>query len=302
MHKRSNDSRISEPEDLDQEYDLTGDRLQEIHYYTVQTTVAMHSNNGILKRTDHYREQLIVEPGVLSAGEPDRFTCNKFTVRQGDGPEVSIPSLEGLSYTVDKTLLDKNGIGEKGQLYGVPEEMFEGLVDSTGKKLPFEIGYQVYSVFFYYHAYSDYAEPTREGKGVQHLNKIGDDIILDGSYAESPIPGKLAKKNSIWKNGEIVLEFKGLGNVDGRRCAIIGIDSGVCRWNMPMTYMPIMNLKTTGVSNYQGDLYLDLNSKWVRKISLILSEATKTTMWGIPVDKSMPRTELTIRSVSEGFA
>ena len=66
-----------------------------------------------------------------------------------------------------------------------------------------------------------------------------------------------------------------------------------------MTYMPIMNLKTTGVSNYHGDIYLDLNSYWVRKVDMVLSEITSTTMWGIPVDKSIPRTRLTIRAIGK---
>ena len=66
-----------------------------------------------------------------------------------------------------------------------------------------------------------------------------------------------------------------------------------------MTYMPIMNLKTTGVSNYHGDIYLDLNSYWVRKVEMVLSEITNTTMWGIPVDKSIPRTRLTIREIGK---
>ena len=64
-----------------------------------------------------------------------------------------------------------------------------------------------------------------------------------------------------------------------------------------MTYMPVMNLKTIGVANYQADIYLDLESKWVRKLEMILSEITVTSMWGIPVDKSIPRTLLTIRAI-----
>lgn len=65
-----------------------------------------------------------------------------------------------------------------------------------------------------------------------------------------------------------------------------------------MTYMPIMNLKTTGVSNYQADIYLDLESKWVRKLDMMLFEKTRTTMWGIPVEKSIPVTKLSIRALT----
>ena len=66
-----------------------------------------------------------------------------------------------------------------------------------------------------------------------------------------------------------------------------------------MTYMPIMNLKTVGVSNYQADIYLDLESKWVRKLDMVLFEITTTSMWGIPVEKSIPVTKLTIRVMAE---
>ena len=66
-----------------------------------------------------------------------------------------------------------------------------------------------------------------------------------------------------------------------------------------MTYMPVMRLKTVGVSNYQADIYLDLESKWVRKLDMVLFETTTTTMWGIPVEKSIPVTNLTIRAVNK---
>ena len=66
-----------------------------------------------------------------------------------------------------------------------------------------------------------------------------------------------------------------------------------------MTYMPIMKLKTVGVSNYQADIYLDLESKWVRKLEMVLFEKTTTTMWGIPVEKSIPVTKLTISAMNK---
>jgi hypothetical protein len=290
---------ITGKEVLLQEYFLVGERSKQTHYYQVQSELATHSSKGFLKSTDVYREHLMVEPGNRSAGKADRFTCKKFSVKRGDAPEVTIPSLEGFSYDVNKDLLDANGIDENGELYSVPEETFEGLEDDSGAKLPFEVGYQVYSAFYYYHSYTDYAEPTSQGNGIQDLKRIGDRVILDGSFAESPLPGKLAKDSSFWKNGEISLVFNGLSIVDGKPCAVLGLDSGVCHWSMPMTYMPIMNLKTVGVSNYQADIYLDLESKWVRKLDMVLYEITTTTMWGIPVEKSVPRTTLTIRAMSK---
>ena len=293
------DSELAKTDFLTLEFDLVGQRVLESHYYLVQSELRTYSTKGSLKSTDLYHEYLQVEPGDRTAGEADRFTCKKFTVKRGDDAEVNIPSLEGFSYDVNKDLLDENGIDANGELYSVPEDIFEDMEDSTGATLPFEIGYQVYSAFYYYHSYTDYAEPPPKGQGVQNLKRIGDRVIVDGSFAETPIPGKLAKDSAVWKNGEITLEFKGLRSIDDQPCAILGFDSGVCTWSMPMTYMPIMNLKTTGVPNYQGDIYLDLNTFWVRKLEMILSETTRTTMWGIPVENSMPRTHLSIRILSK---
>jgi hypothetical protein len=290
---------ISDKEVLNQEYDLVGERSMETHYYIVQSELAIHSSKGILKSTDIYREYLQVEPGKRSDGEADRFTCKKFSVKRGDASEVSIPSLDGFSYDVNKDLLDANGIDKNGELYSVPEETFEGLEDSSGAQLPFEVGYQVYSAFYYYHSYTDYAEANPRGIGIQDLRRIGDKVIVEGSYTESPLPGKLAKDSAFWKNGKITLGFNGLSSVDENPCAVLGLDSGVCHWSMPMTYMPIMNLKTTGVSNYQADIYLDLESKLVRKLDMVLFEKTRTTMWGIPVENSIPVTNLSIRAVNK---
>ncbi|MFC2037783.1 hypothetical protein ACFLYD_07455 [Chloroflexota bacterium] len=281
-----------------QEYDLVGERSMATQCYLVQTEVATHSSKGVLKSTDIYRERLICELGDRSTGEADTFTCARFSLQRGDDPEVTIPSLKGFSYQVNKSLLDKAGIDEQGQLYGIPEAQFEGLIDSTGEQLPFEVGYQVYSAFFYYHGYTDYAEPTPEGRGVQDLTRIGDKIVHDAAFEEIAIPGSLAGKGSFWKNGEVTLEFKDLGEVDGNACAILGLDWGECTWAMPMTIMPLMRLKTVGVSTCRGDIYLDLESKWVRKLAMTLSENTVTRMWGVPVDRSKPVTSLTIRAMS----
>lgn len=280
-------------------YDLVGERSRETQHFALESRLTIRSTSGKLKTLDTFRQFLLVTPGDHSDGEADRLTCSRFSIQRGDDPEVGIPSLEGFSYEVNSELLDENGIDDQGRLYGIPEELFEGLTDSTGEKLPFEIGYQVYSVFFYYHGYTDYAVPTPQGKGVQDLERVGDKIVHDAALAESPIPGKLAKKGSVWKNGEVTLEFKGLETIEQRPCAVLSFDSGTCSWSMPMNYMPVMNLKTTGVSNYRGDIHLDLESKLVKKVEMILSEKTATTMWGIPVNKSVPTTNLTIKAISQ---
>lgn len=284
---------------LDRTFDLVGERSNQTQYYVVRSELATHSNKGVLKTTDVYREHLMVEPGDPSDGTNDRFTCTAFTVQRGDGPEQAIPSLAGFSYEVDKAVLDANGVDVQGRLYSVPEDAFDDLVDASGTALPFDVGYQVYSAFFYFHTYTEYAEPPASGAGIQDLHEVGDRVTGGKSYAEAPLPGKLAKEGSFWKYGEIMLSFEGLSTVAGRPCAVVGFNSGVCRWSMPMAYMPAMRLKTVGVSNYQGTFHLDLSSKWVRSLDLTLFENTSTTMWRIPVDKSIPVTTLAIRALDE---
>lgn len=290
---------VSPPGSLGRTYDLVGDRSMQTQHYIIRSELATHSSKGVLKSRDVYRERLTVQPGNRAGGEADRFTCTAFTVQRGAGSEVAIPSLEGFSYEVNKDLLDANGIDGKGRLYSVPEDAFDDLMDASGTALPFDVRYQVYSAFFYFHSYTDYAEPTATGHGIQDLQKLGDRVSVERSYAEAPLPGKLAKADSFWKYGEITLAFEGLSTVAGSACAVLGLNSGVCHWSMPMNYMPVMRLKTVGVSNYRGTIHLDLASKWVRSLDLTLFEITSTTMWGIPVDKSIPFTTLAIRTVDE---
>jgi hypothetical protein len=66
-----------------------------------------------------------------------------------------------------------------------------------------------------------------------------------------------------------------------------------------MRYLPVMNFKTVGISNYRADIYLDLESRWVRKLEMILSEITNTSIWGIPADKSVSVSTLRIRAMSK---
>ena len=221
----SNKKDAEELDILRKEYDLGGARSAETHYYLVQTEVLIRKPNGKRKSIDTFSLHLIVEPGNQSSGEADKFTCTRFTVQSEDGPEVTIPSLAGWSYEVNKQLLDDRALDNHGQLYAIPEEKFKVLIDSTGKKLSFDAAYQVYSAFVYYHSFVAYAEPI-EGKGIQDLKKIGDKIVLEHSFSEDPIPGELAAKGSVYKTGEETMEFKGLSVVDDVPCAMLGFDWG----------------------------------------------------------------------------
>lgn len=283
---------------LGQDYDLVGKRSTETHYYLVQTEVLIRKPNGKRKSIDTFSLHLIVEPGNQSSGEADKFTCTRFTAQSEDGPEVTIPSLAGWSYEVNKQLLDDRALDEHGQLYAIPEEKFKVLIDSTGKKLSFDAAYQVYSAFVYYHSYVAYAEPI-EGKGIQDLKKIGDKIVLEHSFSEDPIPGELAAKGSVYKTGEETMEFKGLSVVDDVPCAMLGVDWGECYLTMYIKPMPLMKVKIAGGSHCQFDIYLDLKSYWVKQLTMTLSEMTQVSIFGLPISKTVPLTHMLIKAVSK---
>ena len=150
---------------------------------------------------------------------------------------------------------------------------FKVLIDSTGKKISFDADYQVYSAFVYYHSYVVYAEPI-EGKGIKDLKKIGDKIVLEHSFSEYPIPGELAAKGFVKKTGEETMQFKGLSVVDDVPCAMLGFDQGECYLTMYIKPLPLMKVKIAGGSHFQGDIYLDLKSYWVKQLTMTLSEMT----------------------------
>jgi len=239
-------------------------------------------------------------PGDRSAGEDDKYTCTRFSLKRDGEPEVTIPALKGWSYDFNRRSLNKVYLDKQGQLFGIPNAKFEGLTDNTGTTLPSEVGYQVYSAFLYYHSYcTGLVEPVEQGKGIQDLKRIGDKVILESSGIETPIPGGMGEEGSIFKHGDETLEFKGLSVIDNAACAIIGFDSREGSFTMIMKPMPNMEVKTVGRSHYRGDIYLDLESKWVNKVTKILVDITKTTMDDKKIASAVIETSLTIRTVGK---
>lgn len=283
-------------EALLQEYDLGGERSEEPQYYIAQHGVVAHASDGKPKRVDNYKLHLMVEPGNRAAGEADKHTCVRFSVQMNGGPEVTIPSLAGWAYDFSMEMFTDEGVDAQGLMWGIPHGRFEGLDDSASKKVSIEAQYQIYSAFTYFHSYCN---GLGEG-GVQDLRKIGDKIVTDDSASESPINlGAAFLDGSIFKHGLSTLEFKGLSIVDGASCAVVSFDERGGGYLMLMKPMPLLRVKTVGGTYYGGDLYIDLASLWVRKATVTVTDITRTTMYGIPVDISVLVTTLTIRSVSK---
>ena len=92
---------------LTQEYDLVGERSLETQYYLMERDIRVIAEDGTPKGGEKYRLRLMIEPGDRSLGEADRYTCRGLTMQKGDGPEVTIPTLEGWSFDFERGSLDE---------------------------------------------------------------------------------------------------------------------------------------------------------------------------------------------------
>lgn len=112
--------------------------------------------------------------------------------------------------------------------------------------------------------------------------------MTDDSAIESPINlGATFLDGSIFKHGVSTLEFKGLSIVDGATCALVRFDERGGGYVMRMQPMPLLREKTVGGTYYSGDLEIDLESCWVKKATVSVTDITTTTIdWvladGIP--------------------
>ena len=191
-----------------------------------------------------------------------------------------MPAMAGWSY------LFKNvsaGLDEKGQVFGVDHAQFEKLVDANGQALPGDKAYFVYNCFIDFHAFCDvFAAPMAGGKGIQDLKSLGQKVVHASAFTEAPVNlGSAIEKGSTFKNGEATLELKGLSLVDGAACALLGFDSGQSSFQMVMKPTPNMEVRSVGASHYQGDIHVDLATKWVRQAvmdELVVTESAVPTL------------------------
>ena len=297
----SNEKDVKKLDILKKEYNLFGTRSKESQFYLVGHEVVTHTSNGKPKTIDTYKMRLKCEPGDRAAGEiADKYTCLNFSVKRKDTPEVSIPSLAGWSYEFSKQLLDEEGLDSNGQMMGIPHHKFDKLIDSTGAKLPIELPYQIYSAFTYFHTCCNMLiEPSQLGTNIEDLKKVGDKSISEIS-PELPIDlGTNILKGSTYKTGKTVLEFKGLGIVDDAVCAIIRYEETGGSWTAYIQAAPLMKVKTVGGTQIRAEIFMDLASLWMKKATYRVTDITKTTLYGIPVQISVPITTHTIKSVQE---
>lgn len=282
---------------LKQEFNLAGERSQETQFYVLKSELINYALDGKRLSKDIYKLFLKWVPTEVAEKEGDEYSCIKFIVQFGDGKEVTIPALANWSY------LYREGIDEKSQVFGIDHSKFENLKDSNSNPIATDKAYHVYNAFIDFHGFCNvFAERTAGGNGIQDLKKIGQKIVHAAAFSEPPVHlGKNILEGSFFKNGEITLEFKGLSVANDRDCALIGFDSGESSFKMIVKPMPDFVVVAVGSSHYKGDIYKDLASNWVQKVTFNEIVVTEATM-PMPPNKvnSVVERNLIIRNVTEG--
>lgn len=258
---------------LRQPFDLGGVRSPGTQYFDMVSTFVSFGLDGKRSGAETFRMQLKCVPRSKTGQAVYQYTCRRFVYVKADGTEVTVPALEGWSYTF------KADYDETGRVFGIDHSRFERLADSNGDPLAPDKSYLIYNTFIDFHAFCDtFAAPVAKGNGIQHLTRIGQKVIHAAALSTPPVNlGSNVKEGSYYRNGEITLAFKGLSIVDDAPCAVVEFDSGEGSFKMLMEPVPGMEVETVGASHYFGDIYLDLASKWTRKVDmreLIISETS----------------------------
>jgi hypothetical protein len=248
---------------LERKYNLIREHSIDTQYFIMESRLTRFNPNGTRMEPDIYRLYLRCIPGRPGA---DEYTCLKFTVKSGQSPEVSVPSLANWKYTFTRRSDEKD---EKEQLFGIDHSRFEKLKDENGNSIFIDKSYHIYNAFIDFHSMNVFADKSPKGKGVQDLSRIGDTVVHYASWSEPPVNlGSQVEKGSVFKNGKITLAFKGLSLVNGKSCAVIEYDSGESSFTMLMKPTPDIGIKTTGTSHYWGDIFKALETGWIQKATL----------------------------------
>lgn len=253
--------------ELRRPFDLGGDWSPGVQYFQEETQYVHIGFDGKRTGTETYILKLKCLPAAVSGKDGDEYTCASFAYRVNDGELLTIPALGGWSYVFNVSSETK---AAEGPLFGIPHSRFEGLTNSRGTRLPPAVAYSVYNCFIDFHSFHDvFARPADGGKSVRDIKSVGQKIIHYSAFSEPPINlGAGFKEGSVFRNGEVTLEFKGLSLVDGAACALVGYDSGESTLKMIMAVGPDKDMMINGGSQYKGDLYIDLASRWLRKATM----------------------------------
>lgn len=284
---------------------LTGVPAPGTHYYRQTTDFITIEPDGRRHRPDVY--DVWIEYTVLPDGEA-QLTCRRFDLRPGDSTAVSIPALQDWSY---RPRLTGTGLDERGRIFGIDQGKFAGLTDARGVALSQGAGYCVFNSFVDFHSFVDVFARRTDGGGIQDLERVGQRIVHAASRREAPISlNDFAAPGSTFRLGEVTLELEGVLDGDGRRCALIGYDSGDCSLAMTLQPAPQVTLAVNGSSHFFGDLYIDLATQTVWRADLaefvvqetsgaVLPQAIRAVIERKLVLRDLPREEFA-RGVGAG--
>lgn len=258
-------------------FNLAGELKPEVRYYIQETQFIHFGFDGKRTGAETYTVKMRVVPAELSGKGGDEYTVREFSVKLGSGATETIPALAGWSYVFKAS---PTGRDAAGQVLGIPHDNFENLVTSGRTKITPTGSYPIYNSFIDFHTFNDvFARPPVGGGGIQDLKMIGQTIRHASAFSEPPVNlGKGIKESSVFRNGDIRLVFKGVSLVDGAACAIIGYDSGESTLKMIVPISAEKDIVTEGGSEYAGDIYIDLATRWVRKVILDEHVVTETQL------------------------
>lgn len=261
-------------QDLEGPLDFSIDRKAETLYFRMQTEFVHMGFNGKRTGAETYCLTLRCIPAAVAGKKLDQCTCGGFAVQLDSEDVVTIPALGQWGYEFDPM----SGADGKGLVFGIPHERFDGLSDSKGNEFSPDIRYAIYNNFVDFHALNDVFSRPLYGRGIEQLKHFGDRIVHPGAFVEAPVNlGDAVKHGSVYRNGEVTLMLKGISIADGAACAIVEYDSGESTLKMLMATANGPDVLIEGGSEYKGDIYIDLETGWVRKVTLDEFVETETT-------------------------
>jgi len=246
-------------------FDFSIDRRPETLHHYMETEFVHMGFDGKRIGTETYGVTLRGVPASMAGTTLDQYTCGGFCVRFDSKDIVTIPALAGWGYSFDPMA----GADGKSLVFGVPHDRFEGLTDSNGDEFTPDIRYAIYNNFIDFHALNNVFSRPLFGRGIERLKHIADRIVHPAAFTEAPVNlGTAVRPGSVYHNGEVTLAFKGISLVNGAVCAMIEYDSGESTLRMVMAAGEDGEVLTEGGSEYKGDLYIDLATGWVRRVTL----------------------------------
>ena len=264
-------------------YDLAPARETAEQFFISQHTVNQYAPGGRLIGQNSYELDIFCTPAEAETSGPDMYTCSRFAWDPHGKPQVTIPSLAGWSYPFEPSSFENNGLDAQGLMWGLPHAKFEGMKDNAGKAVPIDPQYQVYSAFTYFHSFCGSSVVVNEA---HRLRKIGDRTSID-TPPESPVNlGSMFLPTSRFVHGKASMEFAALSVVDGNPCAVLRMQEIGGRFTMFIRPMPGLRVKSIGSTRVSATLFLDLKTGWIRHAEATVTDVTKTTMYGIPVELS----------------